>query len=349
MPARHDTVRVRCQAEGGVGEREDHAAMTGTVEIEMLVAQAHRHGGEAVAAGAALDAEQAHEGIGGGQSRHALHGILARRPTGVPARALRLASRRPRPTRCACASMRSTSSRTPSPVRCRGAQHRHLPAAFGARRRRCSMSRRSRAVACGAGQVGLGDDQQVGDLEDAGLDRLHLVAQPRRAGHDAGVGDADDLDLGLARHRRSRRSRCRSPPRRTRRPSPPSSAHRPPRWPREATERMNTSGMRAVLAHAHAVAEHRAAGEGARRVDGDHADAPAAGEQVRRSARAPASTCRRPAAPVMPSTWARPRCARQRGAQRRGAGRSPCSIAADGARHRAGARRPAWPWVSAPV
>jgi hypothetical protein len=42
----------------------------------------------------------------------------------------------------------------------------------------------------GQRQVGLGHGQDVRDLQDAGLDRLHLVAQARRTGHDAGIGPA---------------------------------------------------------------------------------------------------------------------------------------------------------------
>jgi hypothetical protein len=38
----------------------------------------------------------------------------------------------------------------------------------------------------------------VGDLQDAGLDRLHLVAEARRHHHEAEIGDAGDLHLALA-------------------------------------------------------------------------------------------------------------------------------------------------------
>ena len=47
-------------------------------------------------------------------------------------------------------------------------------------------------------------------------------------------------------------------------------AARPPSWPRVAIERMNTSGSVAWRAHAHTVAEDRAAGTRARRIDREH-------------------------------------------------------------------------------
>ena len=50
-------------------------------------------------------------------------------------------------------------------------------------------------------------------------------------------------------------------------------ADSPPRWPREAIERMNTPVVGGVILHAHPVAEQRAAGERRGRVDGEHADA----------------------------------------------------------------------------
>src|SRR3546814_1269519 len=57
-----------------------------------------------------------------------------------------------------------------------GLQHRHrLAAALG--RHGGQLARRT----LGKRQVGLVDHQHVGDLEDTGLDRLHVVAQPRRS------------------------------------------------------------------------------------------------------------------------------------------------------------------------
>ena len=50
----------------------------------------------------------------------------------------------------------------------------------------------------GAVAVGLVDDVEVADLEDAGLRRLDAVAHPRGEEDDRGVGLAGDLDLALA-------------------------------------------------------------------------------------------------------------------------------------------------------
>ena len=49
----------------------------------------------------------------------------------------------------------------------------------------------------GQRRVALVDDQDVGDLQDAGLDRLHFVAESGRADDDVRVGDATDVNLGL--------------------------------------------------------------------------------------------------------------------------------------------------------
>ena len=47
-------------------------------------------------------------------------------------------------------------------------------------------------------QIGLVDHEHVGDFEDAGFHRLHVVAHIGRVHHDADVGDLGDLDLRLA-------------------------------------------------------------------------------------------------------------------------------------------------------
>jgi hypothetical protein len=74
-------------------------------------------------------------------------------------------------------------------------QHRHFPARGGrAQVQHVLEVARGRL---GAGQVGLGHHQQVGDLEDAGLERLHVVAEAGRTGHQPGVGHAHDLDFRL--------------------------------------------------------------------------------------------------------------------------------------------------------
>ena len=45
--------------------------------------------------------------------------------------------------------------------------------------------------------IRLVDGEQIGDLQHAGLDRLHLVAQARRFHDDGRVRRAGDIDLGL--------------------------------------------------------------------------------------------------------------------------------------------------------
>ena len=52
--------------------------------------------------------------------------------------------------------------------------------------------------AVGAVEIGLVDDQDVGDLEQPCLHGLDVVAEARRGHDDAHVGDVDDVDLALA-------------------------------------------------------------------------------------------------------------------------------------------------------
>ena len=76
-----------------------------------------------------------------------------------------------------------------------GLDDRHAPAALGAEREHAADLADHRV---GQRVVGLVDDDDVGDLHDAGLQRLDRVA---RAGHQHehdGVGVVDDVDLGLA-------------------------------------------------------------------------------------------------------------------------------------------------------
>ena len=53
-------------------------------------------------------------------------------------------------------------------------------------------------------QVGLVHGKDVGDLQDAGLDGLDVVAQPRHFDDDGGVRGAGDIYLSLARAKRRR-------------------------------------------------------------------------------------------------------------------------------------------------
>ena len=102
-----------------------------------------------------------------------------------------------------------------------GRQDRHLPIAAP---RGHGPHRQHRLEvgdgAVGVGPVALADDVDVGDLEDAGLDRLDVVAQPGRRDDDRRVRRAHDLDLVLAHADRLDDDDVVSPPRRARRPRP---------------------------------------------------------------------------------------------------------------------------------
>ena len=124
------------------------------------------------------------------------------------------------PLRAAAAS----GSRAPSR---RGRRHEHRP----------QLGRRP----LGARPVALVDDDEVGDLEQAGLDRLDLVAHLGRLEDDRRVGRRRDLDLALAGPDGLDAARGRSRPRRAPRPRRVVVAARPPAWPRAAIERMKTS------------------------------------------------------------------------------------------------------------
>ena len=134
-----------------------------------------------------------------------------------------------------------------------------------------SIARSWAAVRWAPGPVGLVDDDDVGDLEEPGLDRLDLVAHLGRLEHDRRVGGGRDLDLALARpdgldedevepdgvqHGRRGAARRRQP------------AGVAPRGHRADED----VGVLGVGLHPDAVAEQRAAGDRRRRVDGDDRD-----------------------------------------------------------------------------
>ena len=108
------------------------------------------------------------------------------------------------PAAAACAavcarnrSIVSTSSGTPFAGRRLGLHDRRPPLAGRERlQRQHRLDRRHRPI--GALAIGLVDDEDVGDLHDAGLERLHLVAGARHERDDRHVGGADDVDLVLA-------------------------------------------------------------------------------------------------------------------------------------------------------
>ena len=187
---------------------------------------------------------------------------------------------------------------TPSPVaavvistsgrfgRGRAVGHRPVAARRRGHQHRAQLGRgplRARLVA-------LVDHDEVGHLEQAGLDRLDLVAHLGRLEDDRRVRRGRDLDLALpgpdgldedqvepgrVEHRGRRRRGRRQPA------GVPARRHR-------ADEDVAVVG---VGLHPHAVAEQRPTGDRARRIDRD--DAPPSGRAggPRRSARRRASTC----------------------------------------------------------
>ena len=177
---------------------------------------------------------------------------------------------------CAQTSSTPTSSRAEQVTT--GGAHSPWP------RTRRSAPASSRAAAAGlllAVAVGLVDRDHVGDLEDALLDALQLVAGAGQGEEQEGVDHAGDGDLGLAdadgldqhhvvarrleHHHRLRWSRGRR--RRGCRPT--------------GEGRMKASGSTARRGHPGLVAEHRAAGAHAGRVDRQHPDPVAGGGQPR--------------------------------------------------------------------
>ena len=116
---------------------------------------------------------------------------------------------------------------------------RHSPG--GVRlQRQVRLHRRHEPI--GAVAIGLVDDEDVGDLHDAGLERLHFVAGARHEDHERHVGRADDVDFVLADADRldddERLARPRRAPARRR----VVARARPPSCPRVAMLRMKTSG-----------------------------------------------------------------------------------------------------------
>jgi hypothetical protein len=119
--------------------------------------------------------------------------------------------------------------------------------------------------------VGLVHGEDVGALEDARLDGLHLVAHARGHHHERRVGRPRDLQLVLPDAHRLDQDHAVA--RRV------EDAHHVPRAARQAahvTARRHGPDEHAVVGrvprHADAVAEDGAAGVRARRIHGDHAD-----------------------------------------------------------------------------
>ena len=127
------------------------------------------------------------------------------------------------------------------------------------------------AYLLGAVAVGLVDDVQVADLEDAGLGGLDAVAHAGREQHERGVGEAGDLDLALADadgldQDHVAAGRVEHPQRLRRRPGQPAEVA-------AGGHRADVDlAVERVVLHPHPVAEQGAAGERRRRVDGEYAD-----------------------------------------------------------------------------
>ena len=129
---------------------------------------------------------------------------------------------------------------------------------------------------------------------------------PGREQHQRGVGEAGDLDLGLADadglHEHQVAARAVEHPHRLR------GRRRQPAEVAPAGHRADVdAGVGGVVLHADPVAEDRPAGERAGRVDGEHADPAARFPERADQLVGRWSTCPRPGAPVSPMTCGRPR------------------------------------------
>ena len=126
-------------------------------------------------------------------------------------------------------------------------------------------------VPIGALAIGLVDDEDVGDLHDAGLERLHLVAGARHERDDRDVGGADDVDFVLADADGLDEDDVLAGGVEDQRDFAGGA-----RQAAEVAARRHAAdedaGVGGVRLHAHAIAEDGAAGERAGRIDGDDAD-----------------------------------------------------------------------------
>ena len=165
----------------------------------------------------------------------------------------------------------STRAATPSPLAATTFLHRHLPGVIATEPEHV-LELADGDV--GGRQVALAHDEEIGDLEDAGLDRLHRVALSRRTDDEPGIRELRYLDLGLTGTHRLDDDRVEA--------AGVEHVHDLCGRARRAAE-MAARGertdedvrVRGVLTHADAIAEHGAAGDGTGRIDGDHRDAPA--------------------------------------------------------------------------
>jgi len=119
--------------------------------------------------------------------------------------------------------------------------------------------------------VGLVDDEDVGDLQDAGLDRLHIVPQSGRLHDQGGLRLMGDIHFALARADRLDENGVEAGGIQ-RADGVGGGAGQPAQTATGGHAADEDAGIASQVAHADAVAQDRAAGEGAGRVYGDDAD-----------------------------------------------------------------------------
>ena len=157
----------------------------------------------------------------------------------------------------------------------------------------------------GRRMVALVHDDHVGNLHDPGLERLDRVARARHEREHGRVGEPGDLDLALAGPDRLDVDEVlaggvedqRGLERRLGEPA------QVPAGPHRADEDL---GIEEVVGEPDPVAEQRARGERAGRVDRDDADRLASSPRARRTSAARSVDFPTPGGPVMPTTYALP-------------------------------------------
>ena len=125
--------------------------------------------------------------------------------------------------------------------------------------------------ALGAFAIALVDHENVGDLHDAGLDGLHIVAHARHQNDNRDIGQAHDVDFVLSNSDRLDHHQVAS-----RGIKHGRHIRRGARQSAQRTARGHAanvdSGIGKMLLHADAVAQNRSAGVGTGGIDRDDAD-----------------------------------------------------------------------------
>ena len=129
----------------------------------------------------------------------------------------------------------------------------------------------------GAVPVGLVDHEDVGDLEDARLDRLDRVAHARARAAPAWCRRGEATSTSAWPTPTVSTSTTSQPAPSSTRTACGVAAASPPRWPAAGHRADVDARVGRVVLHPDPVAEDRAAGERAGRVDGEHADPMPAG------------------------------------------------------------------------